>query len=180
MLSSKAADNLQFRTRRLVVNSLTIRTGNSGQAGYARDIADILVPAVLQHLPGPLQMPDGPDPVESWVTARQAESILYAVRQVSTDMIIGLMILADTSECDATPTLRLGYLLAQPVWGQGYASELVTGLIKALGEAGWSGQVLAGVNRANPASSRVLLKSGFVEAPDTLDPESQTFRINLA
>ncbi len=125
-------------------------------------------------------MPDGPNPVESWMIARAAESALYAVRKASGDSIIGLMILAGTSSLDATPTLRSGYLFAQSAWGQGYASELVTCLIKSLGESGWRGQVLAGVTRANPASARVLLKSGFVEVPDGSDLESQKFRIDLA
>lgn len=182
MQISMGAENLRFETRRLVVNPLTTRTGTSdpGQAGFAKDIADILTPVVLEHLPEPLQMPDAPDPVESWVRARQAESVLYAVRTADSDAIIGLMILADTSELDATPTLRLGYLFSQSVWGQGYASELVMGLIKALGENSWRGQVLAGVTRANPGSSRVLLKCGFVEVPDASDQESRKFKANLA
>lgn len=144
-----------------------------------REMADILLPAVLNHLPEQLQMPDGPNPVESWVAARQAESCLYAVRAASTDTLIGLMILADTSEFDASPTLRLGYLFAQSAWGKGDATELVTGLIKGLGDKGWSGQILAGVAGANSGSAGVLLKSGFAEVPDTPIGESRTYRVVL-
>lgn len=84
-------------------------------------------------------MPDGANQAESWVAARQAESFLYAVREANTAAIVGLMILADTSEFDATVTLRLGYLFGQFAWGHGYATELVKGLVQELDQFGWSG-----------------------------------------
>lgn len=60
--------------------------------------------------------------------------------------------------------VRLGYLLAESVWGRGLASELVPGLVGwCLGEPDvrW---LRAGAALDNPASTRVLEKTGFFVA----------------
>ena len=56
--------------------------------------------------------------------------------------------------------VELGYWIARPHWGRGYAAEAgraVLGLAKALGH----GRVVAGHFVDNPASGRVLAKIGF-------------------
>ena len=171
---------LRFQTPRLVVSPLISRAENrAALEAELADIAAMLTPAVVEHLPEPLHLTDGPDRVGDWVVARQSDSALLAVREAGAGRIMGLLIVADTSELDATPTLRLGYLFSELVWGRGYATELVSGLIRELGKREWSGQIVAGVSSTNPGSSRVLLKSGFMELPDAPDPQSRDFRREL-
>lgn len=54
-----------------------------------------------------------------------------------------------------------GYMFAKPAWGQGYATEVLGGLL-AHAKVGGIEKILAQVGDANFASVRVLEKSGFV------------------
>lgn len=173
------ADRLQFRTQRLAIGRLNPGIGEGiGPQADLDAIAAILTPAVLEHVPEPLQMHAGPNPVASWVAARLTESVLYSVSEVSRETIVGLMILAQTAEPGDTPTLRLGYLFAKSVWGRGYGTELVAGLLQGLEGANWKGQILAGVSTGNPGSARILLKTGFTEVPAG-EAHSRTYRYIL-
>ncbi len=61
---------------------------------------------------------------------------------------------------------EIGYWLGQPYWGQGYAPEAVDALVAAAAAAGLTtlrARVLAG----NPASVRVLEKTGFAIVEET-------------
>lgn len=179
MSGPAVADRLEFRTQRLAVGRLNPGFGEGLRSLADLDaIAAILTPAVLEHLPEPLQMPAGPNPVESWVAARLIASVLYSVSEVSTETVVGLMILDQTAEPGDTPTLRLGYLFAKSVWGRGYGTELVAGLLQGLEDASWKGQILAGVSTGNHRSSRILLKTGFVEATAG-QAHSRTYRYTL-
>ncbi len=71
------------------------------------------------------------------------------------------MILATELSRNTVPNIQLGYLIAENAWGNGYASELLDGLIEALA-LGPAIPLVAGIGRDNPASARVLQKSGFV------------------
>lgn len=170
---------LRWQSPRLAVGVLAAGRANADPGATARGkIAAVLTPAVLEHLPEPLKLQTGPDPVAAWVRARQTEGFLYTVHEIRTDTLTGLMILADTSAFDGRPTVRLGYMLVQSSWGQGFATELVTGFVRALGASGWQGQVLAGVSVANPGSSRVLIKAGFDELP-AAQTDVRSFRFEL-
>lgn len=56
---------------------------------------------------------------------------------------------------------EIGYWIAKPHWGQGYASEALTGLMGWLAHAKGARRVTAGHFADNPASARVLAKAGF-------------------
>ena len=56
---------------------------------------------------------------------------------------------------------ELGYWLGQPFWGQGYVSEATAGLLQAARRTGLFPRIGARVLAENPASIRVLEKSGF-------------------
>jgi RimJ/RimL family protein N-acetyltransferase len=55
---------------------------------------------------------------------------------------------------------ELGYWIAQSHWGQGFAPEAVTGLLGAVRQAAFQ-TIRAKVLESNPASLRVLQKTGF-------------------
>ena len=75
--------------------------------------------------------------------------------------------------------VRLGYLLAEDAWGQGYASELVEAFV------GWCRQhppiasIVGGVARDNVASARVLTKSGFEQDGASNAGGEDLFRFNI-
>jgi RimJ/RimL family protein N-acetyltransferase len=62
-------------------------------------------------------------------------------------------------EHDGEP--EIGYWIARPYWGQGYATEAAGGVLEVARLLG-HGRVSAGHFVDNPASGRVLRKLGFV------------------
>lgn len=80
----------------------------------------------------------------------------YAIAQRSDDRLMGTVGLKFS---DGKPP-ELGYWIGEKYWGQGFAPEAVSGLLGAAGEAGIE-TVRARVLVSNPASQRVLEKTGF-------------------
>ncbi len=126
-----------------------------------RDILPILTPKVLAHLPPSLQTRQTPSAINHWVTKRAQESDVYTISDRTKDQLIGLLILAAPEQADH---IHLGYLLDEPAWGLGYASEILQGL--AVQFAHQTVQLTAGVGHDNPASARVLEKAGFKQDAD--------------
>ncbi|WP_420860093.1 GNAT family N-acetyltransferase [Marivivens marinus] len=63
---------------------------------------------------------------------------------------------------------EIGYAIAPPHWGQGYATEAAQVLLdRAFATYSWD-EVMGGVWLDNPASMRVLQKLGFENRPDTV------------
>lgn len=122
------------------------------------DLLPILTPTVLAHLPPSLQTQQTPSAINQWVTARAQESDVYTISESAKDQLIGLLILAAPEQPDH---IHLGYLLAEPAWGRGYASEILQGLVAQF--AHQTVQLTGGVGRDNPASARVLEKAGFIQ-----------------
>ena len=111
--------------------------------------------------------------MDQWIDARDAESDIYLIRETGTDAFIGLMFLTPPFNND----IHLGYLLGQSTWGQGFASELLTGLVLHVPKTGF--RLLGGVGRENPASAHVLRKTGFQLVPELSDTETEMFGITL-
>ncbi|NOD32988.1 MULTISPECIES: GNAT family N-acetyltransferase [unclassified Ruegeria] len=150
----------QFSTPRLLVNHWTEEL----QVPLLRqklesELSTLLTPNVLKCLPPSMQLQDRD--ISHWIDARCVESDVLVVRQRQDGHLIGLTILATELSLNAVPNIHLGYLIAENAWGNGYASELLDGLIAAL-TPGPVTRLVAGVGRDNPASTRVLQKSGFV------------------
>lgn len=73
--------------------------------------------------------------------------------------------------------VRLGYVFAAQEWGNGYASEMVAGLVSLCSEHPTIHSIIAGVSMANVASARVLTKHGF--ACVGVDDHEQIFELDL-
>jgi len=58
-------------------------------------------------------------------------------------------------------TAEIGYWLAEPFWGKGIITEAVRAFVPVAFERTGAGRIQAGVFSDNPASMRVLEKSGF-------------------
>ncbi len=149
----------QFSTQRLSVSHWKDHLAQPHlRRKLADDLAALLIPAVLKNLPPPMQLRDRN--ISAWIEARHAESDILLVRQGTDNELIGLMVLAVDTESDPPPSVHIGYLIGETAWGNGYASELLKGLQTEV-SSGPAMRLVAGVDRDNPASARVLQKAGF-------------------
>lgn len=71
-------------------------------------------------------------------------------------------------------TVQLGYSVLPQFQGQGYATELVAGLLRWAFAQGVT-CIKAETEWANPASVRVLLKNGFAQVDATLENDGARF-----
>ncbi|MDJ0821609.1 MAG: GNAT family N-acetyltransferase [Paracoccaceae bacterium] len=161
-----------FETERLRVRDWTPRMQ---EAALRRGLRDLLTPAVLAHLPPPL-WPEADDDLSAWVAARQAESQVMLVLEREDGALLGLLILADPDRSGDVPVQHVGYLLGEAAWGQGYASELVRGLVDV---AQGPLRLIGGVARDNPASARVLEKAGFARDGDLSGAETDLYVLDI-
>lgn len=151
---------------------------------WGRDVADpdfrnalpsILTPSVLVTLPPPMKLKQCTDAISSWIRDRNAESDVYTIRTTQTGDLIGLLILA---QVDDTRT-HLGYLFDENVWGKGYATELLVGLIWTLRDQSVTMRLIGGVAVTNPASVRVLQKAGFTRDAALSTNDTDMFVLDL-
>jgi RimJ/RimL family protein N-acetyltransferase len=141
-----------FTTPRLQVSHWdAILADPIARGALLRDLPGILTKDVTRELPPSFALTGY---VANWVAARQSESDIYVIN--TGEQLIGLLILFNDAQNAA---IHLGYLFAQSTWGQGYATELLNGLVTA---AKPPVTLLAGVAATNPASAHVLRKAGFV------------------
>jgi len=94
----------------------------------------------------------------------------------STRSPIGFIILFESS---GGRDLRLGFLLAEPAWGKGFASELIGGFVEWCKNNDVS-TVTCGVEKDNIASRRVLEKNEFVCESHMDDQEEQMFMLRIS
>lgn len=68
---------------------------------------------------------------------------------------------------DADPYPEMGYWVGRPYWGRGLATEAAEGALKWASKSWKKRAVSAGHFADNPASGRVLTKSGFLYTGET-------------
>ena len=162
----------QFGTERLLVahwaDTIAVPVA---RRGLVKQLPNLLTPDVIAHLPPFCDLSD--QNIEQWIDARAAESDIYLIRETGTEAIIGLLFLTPPFNND----IHLGYFLGRSTWGQGYASELLTGLVSHVRKTGF--RLLGGVGHKNPASAHVLRKTGFHVVPELSDAETEMFAITL-
>lgn len=108
---------------------------------------------------------------EGWIMTLSARA------QTSRDLVLaaelageGLVGVIGAHGCDGGGRVfEVGYWFGRPYWGQGLATEALTGF---LGEARGLGLLEAGHFVDNPASGRVLEKGGFAYTGETENPYS--------
>lgn len=168
-----------FTTKRLCVGDWRPAVDNpEARRGLESDLSVMLTPAVLDHLPASMQLADRPDRLAVWVEARVAESDVLLVRRQHDNQLIGLMIVAANPDAGVRPAFHIGYLIAESAWGHGYASELLGGFIQAL-TTGDAVRLVAGVEYRNPASARVLQKSGFAQQPESGTATTEMYVLDI-
>lgn len=145
-----------FATARLSVTHSRSRLAGAGRRAFESQFADLLVPEVLKHLPGPFD--PGASGIAPVIADLDRAADVYLVEALGTQTLAGLLILSP--DPDARGHLHLGYLLGRQFWGQGLAGELLSGLIASLSPTGVT-ELYAGVEPENRVSVRLLERAGF-------------------
>ncbi|MDV7141844.1 GNAT family N-acetyltransferase [Tropicimonas sp. TH_r6] len=141
-------------------------------------LAGLLTEAVLAHLPPSMQLGGQRDCIGRWIDARARESEVLRVDLTENGALVGLLILVEDAGDSIRPGLHIGYLLGEAVWGQGLASELLSGLVAALDGCG-PRRLFGGVDTGNPASARVLEKAGFAVDTALSSGDADMFALDI-
>ena len=110
-----------------------------------------------------------------WIDDRDAEASMLLVVESESGRPVGIVVLAEAPISTTEVDVRIGYLIAEGVWGQGMATELVLGLVAWARRQPGIRTVTGGVDPANRGSVRVLEKCGFdpIGPPNTGAQEYQ-------
>jgi ribosomal-protein-alanine N-acetyltransferase len=84
----------------------------------------------------------------------------WAIIEGETGNFIGSCLLREFNAGDET-VIELGYSLAAPYWGKGYATEMAKMVVDYAFTIPQTQKVVAVTNQENKGSQMVLLKSGF-------------------
>lgn len=152
-----------FKTERLTIEPLDGTDKiNSGLLGQ---IPKILTSKVTQGLPSDWQPIDNEASTLHWLENRLSEGNICSVSQLSSKQVFGFLFLykqkVDQESEELFREVRIGYLLAEHCWGNGFGSELVAGLVRHCKELGNISCLIGGVEVGNLGSIRVLTNNGF-------------------
>ena len=154
--------NLSYQTKRLFVwqvESVDV------EETFLSSIPRVLRPRVVSALPPYFSDINTSEDARTWISQVLNESMLLAVRLEKSSELVGFILLYP----DGEQNLRIGYLLAEDCWGQGFAGEMLTSLITVLAECGDWSRLVGGVEKDNIPSIRLLEKLGFVLTEETPD-----------
>jgi len=168
-----------FDTERMLVREWHAMPDYGPRAqGLAACVAAMLTPPVTRSLPEEWQGTYTLERASKWIEERDRDGTTLLVVERKSGLAIGLVILFETEDGQSGTRVRLGYLLSESAWGRGLASELVRGFVGWCSTADVS-LIVAGVERDNPASQRVLEKSGFKVVPDASDTANLMYERGL-
>lgn len=136
----------------LVTDRLALRPPRAADAGtIVRELGNFSVSRWTGRVPYPY----GPADAEAFLahcTALPADALVLAITRDDAPIgVIGI-------EHD-----ELGYWLAEPHWGKGYATEAARAVVDHAFDAMGLAQLVASYHIGNAASRRILLGLGFVE-----------------
>lgn len=168
-MNSKNRIRCSFSTSRMQVSNADIKSmSKEEKLLFTRTVLNMLTPEVTKTLPDGWQNVDSLSAAAGWIEARSEESCFLKVDLLSDSKTIGLIFLHESSE-NCYIKLHLGYLLSGNVWGQGYATELISGLTEWCRKRGDISSLTGGVEKSNTASIKVLEKSGFIQIASPVD-----------
>jgi len=149
---------LSFKTSRLNVFEISSDTPKSDIECLLSQIPTLLTPMVVKNLPPYFQDMKSETDAQIWLEKMLSESRFFVLSQSDLKSAVGFLF----AYVENADDVHIGYLLGEEYWGEGLASELLQGFIAYTAKTeSWS-RLIAGVERGNQASSRLLLKLGFV------------------
>jgi len=150
----------EFATVRLLVEPWNHCAENSG-VDLPRLVAGMLTESTTRELPQPWRGDYSAERARSWIDERERESpTLLAVHRES-GQPVGILIVFENLTETSSVDVRIGYLITEAAWGQGFATELVGGLSSWARAQPSIHTLTGGVASTNRASARVLVKNGF-------------------
>ena len=141
------------RTDRLLLRPGWIEDAAAVQRAISSD------PAIARNtarIPWPYTLDDAETYLQSQQAAERSWSLLVFARTSAAPRLIGGVGLHRDDGGH-----ELGYWIARPYWGLGFATEAAAGLLRAGRESLKLGRIHSGHFVDNPASGRVLRKLGF-------------------
>lgn len=133
-------------------------------------VTELLSPAVTTELPEHWQGAYSNHRARQWIEEQDAESTVLLVQDLSGEPV-GLLILYPDER-----TVRIGYMLSEEYWGDGLATELISGFVGWCQNSDSFDEIVAGVAASNLASVRVLEKCGFVATGTQIEPNIELVR----
>ncbi|WP_053405812.1 GNAT family N-acetyltransferase [Persicobacter sp. CCB-QB2] len=162
MPSEALESNCHFNTLHLSVHHWKeLVHSPKEEEALARTIIEILSPEVTKTLPPGWQEINTLSEARNWMKERASESLFLTVHLKDSKKIIGFIFLYESSAEKKQYELRFGYLLAKEVWGKGFGTELISGLIAWCKAMGNIKSLSGGVEKSNLGSVRVMEKNGF-------------------
>ncbi|MCK7613700.1 GNAT family N-acetyltransferase [Roseibium sediminicola] len=130
----------------------------------ADDLADLVflannktVAANLATMPHPFSLSDGRAMIAK-ANLHRPDTACFAIRLKATGRLIGI---ARYANVEPGGPIHVGYWLGEPFWGQGLATEAVHALVDHAFTYHDIEELQGSCRVTNPASRRVLVKSGF-------------------
>ncbi|WP_052262165.1 GNAT family N-acetyltransferase [Pseudoalteromonas luteoviolacea] len=128
---------------------------------HAQQITHLLTPAVTAFLPEQWHSPPLDAHAVQWLNDKLEEADVFIAMSKETALKdrpqpIGLTLVHRSGD-----TAHIGYLIAEQAWGQGFGSELLSGLMTYLAHSTSIKTVFAGVDPHNKSSVRALEKCQF-------------------
>ena len=177
---SLIAKTCNFETARLSAVEWRTRA-TAGGPDIVDLVIDLLTPAVTSTLPIGWQGNYDHERARQWIAERDHDGTVLLVTERATGEPVGLVILG---EVPAGPDpgaveLRLGYMLAESAWGQGFATELVGGVVNWCRTQEAVCSIAGGVEARNPASERVLAKNDFVAVTEAEETGEKIYELRI-
>lgn len=146
------------------------------QLSFQDSVLEIMTPAVTKSLPPSFQGLENNVQVGEWLKALIMESKVYLVEQKAN--VIGFIFIAEQNHNNHVAG-HIGYLLGERFWRQGFAFEMLKGLIEHLITESRLHHLIAGVAVDNLGSIGLLEKLGF-KRQETIELEMFSYRLELA
>jgi len=121
---------------------------------------EILTPRVVENLPPYFQNVNSISSTKEWLKQITSDGRLFIVKLTDESKTIGFVFLSTENSGDA----HVGYLLGESYWGNGYATEILKGLIAFIATEDQITKLIAGVSADNVASTKLLRKLGFIHS----------------
>jgi ribosomal-protein-alanine N-acetyltransferase len=159
-VTGRALDNCEFRTGRLQVSPWRA-AAQRARLDLAGVIAELLTDRTTVALPQSWQGNFTVERARAWIAERDAESPTLLVMEAASARPVGLVILAEVPLEESMVDVRIGYVVAEASWGQGFATELVSGLVDWMRTEPLVRTLTGGVDLTNQASVRVMENNRF-------------------
>ena len=160
----------------LVINSERLRIESIADASSIpfESVIEVLSKKVTEYLPLDWQVSDRDEAVR-WLECRISEGTLCSICTKDSSTLVGFLVLHAMENSNAKSEVRIGYVIAEKIWGKGVGSELIGALVDCFKERGDASSLVGGVAKDNIASVKVLTKNGFQFSGNEMDTDFYTY-----